>query len=114
MSRPRSPWYALMSGALAAALALTTPSAGAADRHDRPAAGTVNAAFALAAAEFGVPRDLLVAVGYGETHLDGHDGRPSHAGGYGVMHLVSNPERQTLELAADLTGETETGLPRAT
>ncbi|HEY0639063.1 MAG TPA: N-acetylmuramoyl-L-alanine amidase, partial [Pseudonocardiaceae bacterium] len=64
----------------------------------------VNAAFAAAAAEFGVPRDLVVAVGYGETHLDGHAGEPSHANGYGVMHLVSNPTRRTLERAAALTG----------
>ena len=67
--------------------------------------GTLNEAFAAAAAEFGVPRDLVVAVGYGETHLDGHRGEPSQDNGFGVMHLVSNPERHTLELAASLTGE---------
>ncbi|MFF5335424.1 peptidoglycan-binding protein [Streptomyces sp. NPDC013181] len=61
-------------------------------------------AFARAAEEFDVPRDLLAAVGYGETHLDGHAGRPSQANGYGVMHLVSNPAHHTLERAADLTG----------
>ncbi|MCT2587864.1 N-acetylmuramoyl-L-alanine amidase [Actinophytocola gossypii] len=65
----------------------------------------LNAAFAGAAEEFDVPRDLLVAVGHGETHLDGHAGKPSQDNGYGVMHLVSNPKRQTLELAAELTGE---------
>ena len=70
-----------------------------------PKQGPVNSAFADAASEFDVPRDLVVAVGYGETHLDGHDGEPSQDNGYGVMHLVSNPSRQTLELAADLTGE---------
>jgi hypothetical protein len=68
--------------------------------------GTVGAAFARAAGEFDVPRDLVVAVGYGETHLDGHGGEPSQDNGYGVMHLVSNPSRRTLELASKLTGET--------
>ncbi|MFR9726001.1 N-acetylmuramoyl-L-alanine amidase [Streptomyces sp. MS19] len=66
----------------------------------------VNDAFASAAAAYDVPRDLLVAVGYGETRLDDHDGLPSHANGYGVMHLVDNPTRRTLDEAA-----AETGLP---
>ncbi len=70
----------------------------------------LNAAFAEAAAEFDVPRDLIVAVGYGETHLDGHAGEPSQANGFGVMHLVSNPKRKTLEQAAELTGESTTDL----
>ncbi len=65
-----------------------------------------NAAFDDAAQEFDVPRDLLVAVGYGESRLDGHDGLPSQARGYGVMHLVDNPTHRTLDLAAQ-----ETGLP---
>lgn len=72
-------------------------------------AGPVSRDFARAAAEFDVPRDVLIALGYGETHLDDHDGLPSQAGGYGVMHLVSNPDQHTLELASRLTGES----PRA-
>ena len=47
--------------------------------------------FDRAAAAHDVPRDLLVALGYAETHLDGHAGEPSASGGYGVMHLASNP-----------------------
>ncbi|MFD7619548.1 peptidoglycan-binding protein, partial [Streptomyces sp. NPDC059802] len=64
-----------------------------------------NRAFARAAAQFDVPRDLLAAVGYGETRLDSHSGHPSQANGYGVMHLVSNPTNRTLERAAALTGK---------
>jgi hypothetical protein len=79
-----------------------------------PEQGPVNAAFAAAASEFDVPRDLVVAVGYGETHLDGHGGEPSQDNGYGVMHLVSNPARQTLELAAELTGESTDTLRKET
>ncbi|MBB6545301.1 N-acetylmuramoyl-L-alanine amidase [Nonomuraea rubra] len=62
------------------------------------------AAFAKAAAAHDVPRDLLVALAYAETHLDGHNGEPSASNGYGVMHLVSNPTNHSLEKAAELTG----------
>ncbi|MGW0792376.1 peptidoglycan-binding protein [Streptomyces sp. NPDC002911] len=74
------------------------------------AANPVNQAFEQAAETFGVPRDLLAAVGYGETHLDGHAGRPSQDNGYGVMHLVSNPVNHSLEEAAALTGESTADL----
>ncbi|MFJ2031829.1 N-acetylmuramoyl-L-alanine amidase [Streptosporangium sp. NPDC087985] len=62
-------------------------------------------AFAGSAAAYEVPLDLLVALGYAETHLDGHRGEPSASGGYGVMHLVSNPTVHALEQAAKLTGQ---------
>ncbi|MBB4942016.1 hypothetical protein FHR32_006402 [Streptosporangium album] len=61
--------------------------------------------FAQAAATYEVPRDLLITLGYAETHLDGHKGEPSASGGYGVMHLVSNPTVHALEQAAKLTGQ---------
>ncbi|MCF6471081.1 amidase [Nonomuraea sp. MG754425] len=61
------------------------------------------AAFTQAAAAHDVPRDLLVALAYAETHLDGHNGEPSASNGYGVMHLVSNPTNHSLEKAAELT-----------
>ncbi|MFE7125510.1 peptidoglycan-binding protein [Streptomyces sp. NPDC057617] len=92
-------------------LIATVQPAGATPAPVGPAQGdtvgrdTMSRAFGQAASEFGVPRDLLVAVGYGETHLDGHNGEPSQANGYGVMHLVSNPSSRTLERAAELTGE---------
>ncbi|MDF2712617.1 MAG: amidase, partial [Nonomuraea muscovyensis] len=66
-------------------------------------AADLPAAFDRAAAEHDVPRDLLVALAYAETHLDGHGGEPSASGGYGVMHLVSNPTTKALEKAAELT-----------
>jgi N-acetyl-anhydromuramyl-L-alanine amidase AmpD len=62
------------------------------------------AAFDAAASRHAVPRDLLVALGYAETHLDGHAGAPSASGGYGIMHLVRNPQHRTLDEAAVLTG----------
>ncbi|MBA2445211.1 MAG: N-acetylmuramoyl-L-alanine amidase, partial [Nocardioidaceae bacterium] len=80
--------------------------------------------FAAAAREYGVPRDLLLAVSYLESRWDHHDGERSVSGGYGPMHLTdvrlpdrrrdrgegapraqSRPESlRTLQLAADLTG----------
>ena len=93
---------ATIAGAVVAAVVLTGgPATG---QQDTRAAGPANAAFADAAAQFDVPRDLVVAVGYGESHLDGHSGKPSQDNGFGVMHLVSNPARHTLEQAARLTG----------
>ncbi|MBB4904977.1 N-acetylmuramoyl-L-alanine amidase [Actinophytocola algeriensis] len=101
---------AALGTALTVAVGLmSAPTAAAA-----PEQGPVGRAFAAAASEFDVPRDLLVAVGYGETHLDGHGGEPSQDNGYGVMHLVSNPVRQTLELAAELTGESSAALKKDT
>ncbi|WP_405609879.1 N-acetylmuramoyl-L-alanine amidase [Streptomyces sp. NBC_01511] len=116
---------ALLGTVVAASLALTGQPATAAPYPGGGSAagpgaapdagsGAMNTAFSKAAAEFGVPRDLLVAVGYGETHLDGHGGRPSQANGYGVMHLVSQPKHRTLERAARLTGASVAELKKDT
>ncbi|SCF29596.1 SH3 domain-containing protein [Micromonospora viridifaciens] len=82
--------------ALAAGPALAAPA--------DAAASPLTAAFDTAAARYDVPRDLLVALGYAETRLDGHGGAPSASGGYGLMHLTSNPSTHTLDEAARLTG----------
>lgn len=91
-------------------LALTSVPAASASSHapraatDRAGHGPVGHAFAEAAARHDVPRDLLVALGWSETHLDGHNGAPSQANGFGVMHLADNPDNRTLREAAALTG----------
>ncbi|MFG3404836.1 N-acetylmuramoyl-L-alanine amidase [Streptomyces sp. NPDC048142] len=77
-------------------------------------ADPMNRAFAEAAHAYGVPRDLLAAVGYGESRLNGHAGEPSQANGYGVMHLASNPVNRSLEKASELTGESAARLRRDT
>ena len=100
---------ATVGGALVATLAIAGQQATATSSSGEP---SMNKAFTDAASEFEVPRDLLVSVGYAETHLDGHDGKPSQDNGFGVMHLVSNPDRQTLEQAAELTGESKTDLKK--
>ncbi|MEV4467437.1 N-acetylmuramoyl-L-alanine amidase [Micromonospora echinofusca] len=100
----------LLGATLAAALVLSGGSAlaaapvSAAPEAGPPAAARLTAAFDTAAGRYDVPRDLLVALGYAETRLDGHGGAPSAAGGYGMMHLVSNPKLRTLDEAATLTG----------
>lgn len=67
-------------------------------------------AFERAAAESGVPADLLKAIAYSETRLDGHGGEPSSDNGYGMMHLTDNPNNQSLKLAVSLTGIPESEL----
>lgn len=99
MTSARSRLVALVISVLAALLLVAGQPALAASQRAVPPA----AAFDRAAAEHGVPRDLLVALGYAETHLDGHGGEPSASNGFGVMHLVSNPANHTLEKAAELT-----------
>ncbi|WP_350274668.1 N-acetylmuramoyl-L-alanine amidase [Kribbella sp. HUAS MG21] len=88
-----------MSALLAVgALALTALPSSAAEPP------SLSKAFATAAAKYDVPREVLVGVAYAETHLDGHNGEPSQANGYGVMHLASNNVNQTLSEASKLTG----------
>ncbi|WNF30343.1 peptidoglycan-binding protein [Streptomyces sp. C11-1] len=96
----------------ATALLATGHPANAAPQRDT--ADPMNRAFAEAAQEHGVPRDLLAAVGYGESRLNGHAGEPSQANGYGVMHLASNPVNRSLEKASELTGESTARLRRDT
>ncbi|MFI2083100.1 N-acetylmuramoyl-L-alanine amidase [Streptomyces rubiginosohelvolus] len=96
----------------AAALLATGQPANAAPLADTT--DPMNRAFADASQEYGVPRDLLAAVGYGESRLNGHAGKPSQANGYGVMHLASNPTNRSLEKAAELTGESAARLRRDT
>ncbi|MFI1224400.1 MULTISPECIES: peptidoglycan-binding protein [unclassified Streptomyces] len=96
----------------ATALLATGHPATAAPGPDK--ADPMNRALAEASREYGVPRDLLAAVGYGESRLDGHAGTPSQANGYGVMHLASNPVNRSLEKASELTGESAARLRRDT
>lgn len=89
-------------------LLLTAVSAPAAAQQT--ASNRLNAAFERAAREFDVPRDLLVAIAYAETHFDDHAGQPSVDRGYGLMHLVDNPRTQTLKKAARLLGASDGAL----
>ncbi|MER5479198.1 N-acetylmuramoyl-L-alanine amidase [Streptomyces sp. NPDC002734] len=74
------------AGAVAAA-ALLLPLLGAAPGA-QAAEGPLSDAFARAAAEYEVPRSVLLGVSYLESRWDAHAGLPSVSGGYGPMHLT--------------------------
>lgn len=44
--------------------------------------------FEAASQEFGVPKEVLLSTSYNLTRWENHDGEPSVAGGYGIMHLL--------------------------
>ncbi|MFG2947089.1 N-acetylmuramoyl-L-alanine amidase [Streptomyces adustus] len=73
---------------------------------------TVNAAvrqgdFAAAAAEFGVPERLLLAVAYQESAWDAHAGGHSADGGYGPMHLTDVTEAMLADGDAGAAGRAD-------
>jgi hypothetical protein len=96
---------ALLATAAAGALALSAlPSNAAEPAEPATTRSDLATAFETAAAKYDVPKEVLVGVGYAESHLDGHNGLPSQANGYGVMHLVSNDRNPTMSEATKLTG----------
>ncbi|MFC7440257.1 N-acetylmuramoyl-L-alanine amidase [Laceyella putida] len=60
--------------------------------------------FTKAAAEFDVPVEILLAIGYAETRWMDHQGEPSQLNGYGIMHLAENPQNDSLVQASRLLG----------
>lgn len=68
--------------------------------------------FEAASEEYGVPVELLLAMGYVNTlwempsasATDYEEGNLHGRGDYGIMRLMQNPSRDTLGRAADLTG----------
>ncbi|MFH9429220.1 N-acetylmuramoyl-L-alanine amidase [Streptomyces sp. NPDC017615] len=73
----------LVSAALVLPLLGAAPAAPTA-----PPADQLQRAFDSAAAEYHVPRDVLLAVSYLQSRWDAHAGAPSVSGGYGPMHLT--------------------------
>ena len=86
------------------ALALTALPSNAAEPAQPTGQPDLASAFKTASAKYEVPREVLVGVGFAETHLDGHNGTPSQANGYGVMHLAGNNVNKTMSEASNLTG----------
>jgi hypothetical protein len=76
---------------------------------------SLNDEFGHASQEYGVPEELLLAMGYVNTRWempppsasDYEAGDPEGHGNYGVMALTKNPSRDTLGEAASLTGLAE-------
>ena len=92
--------------ALLIPLGLGMAQAAPADRTTPTASATgssLQQAFAGAAHEFGVPEQVLLAVGYNESLWEQHAGEPSTSGSYGVMALPD------LTAAAKGDGASSTG-----
>jgi len=76
------------------------------------AGSSLMAEFEAAATEYGVPRELLMAMGYVNTlwempppDASDYEAEDLHGrGAYGIMQLLRNPWRDTLGRAASLTG----------
>ncbi|MGH3461214.1 MAG: N-acetylmuramoyl-L-alanine amidase [Kribbellaceae bacterium] len=56
-------------------------------------------AFSAAAAKYGVPESVLLAVSYAETRWDDHRGASSTDGGYGPMHLTAVDPTAVVDLS---------------
>jgi hypothetical protein len=89
---------AVLAGAVAAAVAAGGTVAWSAVAEEPEASGR-QAEFAAAAAEYGVPEQVLLGVSYMQSRWTDHDGDPSTAGGFGPMHLTA--EVETLNGAGD-------------
>ncbi|MYT46971.1 N-acetylmuramoyl-L-alanine amidase, partial [Streptomyces sp. SID5471] len=90
-SRARRAATAVAAAALLVPLVSAAPSGTAGQPRAataQPAADALQRAFADAAAQYGVPQNVLLAVSYLESRWDGHGGAPSVSGGYGPMHLT--------------------------
>ncbi|WP_405057846.1 N-acetylmuramoyl-L-alanine amidase [Kribbella sp. NBC_01505] len=66
-----------------------------------PDASTTAAAsaFGAAAAKYGVPESVLLAVSYAESRWDDHQGASSSSGGYGPMHLTAVDPSTVVDLS---------------
>lgn len=72
-------------------LSVVTPLAGLAQAAQT---STRQNLFTEAAAEFGVPSELLLSISYNQSRWENHNGKPSVAGGYGLMHLTTQTEQE--------------------
>jgi hypothetical protein len=95
---------------LAGAFLLAT--AGVGDALAQQSASVLEAEFEEAATEYGVPKELLLAMGYVNTRWEMpppgsneyEPGNPHGWGSYGIMALIQNPSSDTLGEASRLTG----------
>lgn len=82
--------------------------------------GSLREEIDAAAAEYDVPEDLLLAMGYVNTRWEmpppnasdyeeseAKEGQPEARGNYGIMSLYDNPSRDTLGRASELTGRSK-------
>src|SRR4051794_5141970 len=88
----------LVACVLLVGIGLSTPLAAAPAAQSEPT--SLQAMFASAAKEFGVPDNILLAVSYNLSRWEHHAGQPSTGAGYGLMHLTATPS-----LVADAKGD---------
>lgn len=108
------------AGLLGAALLGSAGAGTSFARSVPPARSSLAAEFEEAAVEFGIPIELLMAMGYVNTRWEMpppeanvyEEGNPHGWGTYGIMALVQNPYSDTLGEAARLTGIPEDELKR--
>lgn len=65
--------------------------------------GEIAQSFASASRHWGVPIEVLMAVGWVESHWEQRDGAPSLDNGYGIMHITDRPDG-AMQYAITLTG----------
>ncbi|ROT33551.1 N-acetylmuramoyl-L-alanine amidase [Micromonospora sp. HM5-17] len=109
MLRTRTPLsrrIAVGSAVLGAAALLPV---GAAPATAAPPTGSRQQEYAAAAAEYGVPDSVLLAVSYLESRWDTNAGAPSTSGGFGPMHLTDHAYVRSLRTDAPGHGEDRRG-----
>jgi len=74
-----------------------------------PAPDTRQQQYAAAAAEYGVPENVLLGVSYLESRWDTNAGTPSTSGGYGPMHLTDAAYVRSLPAVAHYDREDPRG-----
>ncbi|MDQ4127743.1 MAG: N-acetylmuramoyl-L-alanine amidase [Actinomycetota bacterium] len=110
----RRSFLRLGGAGLAGAVLLGTVSRGGAGALAQTGS-SLDAEFGAAAKEYGVPKEILLAVGYVNTlwEMPPPDASPYEPdelhgrGAYGIMQLVRRPSKDTLGRAASLTGLSE-------
>ncbi|MFJ2399138.1 N-acetylmuramoyl-L-alanine amidase [Streptomyces sp. NPDC087843] len=91
-------------GLLTVAGSVTVPLVAQATGGTDPADTARQRAFAAAAGEFHVPREVLLALAYQESAWDNHAGWQSAEGGYGPMHLTDVTATTVADGGADAAG----------
>ncbi|MEV6011643.1 N-acetylmuramoyl-L-alanine amidase [Streptomyces sp. NPDC051976] len=95
---------ALATAATYGTIALATTSSGGtgdAKNGGGASATALQDDFSAAAAEFQVPKNVLMAVAYHQTLWDSHGGRPSTTGNYNVMGLTQVTAADVVQPTAD-------------
>jgi hypothetical protein len=113
----RGEFLRLGSSLVAGAALLGALPAGS-EAQPAPAVSALEAEFARAARKYGVPVEILLAMGYVNTRWEMpppgtsyyKKGSPEGRGIYGIMALVQNPSADTLSAASKLTGLSQESL----